>query len=141
MVSKKNDEPKTTKKGLTRTKEIGVNGLPTPSKPFTPSLEQGPPKLKIFKPKDEKKSPCKPAFPMPDSGLQVRDISYELWREYQYGGNVIHIDQPQFLVIHKNDLYHRIVAPNGVTHIFPSPGFHGCVLRIKNSSSVPPVMF
>lgn len=67
----------------------------------------------------------------PDNPLlaQMKDISVEEWREYDFGARVYRIEAPQKLYIGATT--HRVVDATGVVHCLPAPGYHGCVLRWK----------
>ncbi len=71
--------------------------------------------------------------------MDSKDISHELYREYDFGGRVYKIDAPKELYVGKTT--HRIVDSEGVAHCVPAPGFHGCALRWKNPDGTPPVNF
>ncbi len=77
--------------------------------------------------------------------LIERDISQELWREYDFnGGNqhrVYRIDNPKKLFIRPGGSTHRIVDADGVAHLCPGPGFRGCVIRWYNGEGNDPVNF
>ena len=46
-----------------------------------------------------------------------KDISGEIWREYDFGDRVYRIDRPKRLFI--GETTHRIVDEKGVTHCVP----------------------
>lgn len=73
--------------------------------------------------------------------LKVYDITCEEWREYEYGGVVYRITNPQQLYTYSGSTTHRVVDTEGVVHCLPSPGYCGCVLRWKNKDVSKPVMF
>jgi len=74
--------------------------------------------------------------------LERKDISNELWREYEFGGKIYRIDNPKLLFIRVPDgTTHRVLDDKGVVHCFPIPGAHGCVLRWKPSNPEKPVDF
>jgi len=124
----------------------GTNKSPiTPKLTIQPS-KQEPPQLKIFRPErpegeKDKKPPDAPELPQPDPSLQVHDIRHELWREYQFGGGVYHIDHPMWLITRPGGTTHRVVTGDGVAHCIPAVGHCGCVLRWKTIDGVAPVIF
>jgi len=65
------------------------------------------------------------------SDLIEKDITVELWREYDFGGRVYRIDKPQKLFFRQGGSTHRVVTEDGVAHCVPAPGVDGCVLRWK----------
>jgi hypothetical protein len=75
------------------------------------------------------------------SELESRDISAELWREYDFGGRVYRINSPSSLYTRKGGTTHRVVDKDGVVHCVPAPGVNGCVLRWKNLDPKKPVTF
>jgi len=70
----------------------------------------------------------------------VRDISHELWREYEHGGRVYRIENPIALIIRNAGTTHRIVDGYGISHCHPIPG-RGTALRWFNGLEKPPVVF
>ena len=68
--------------------------------------------------------------------MNPKDISFEKWREYDFGNRVYRIENPKQLYI--GTTTHRVVDANGITHCVPAPGNNGCVLRWEAS---PPVSF
>jgi hypothetical protein len=66
--------------------------------------------------------------------MEAKDVSTELWREYDYGGRIYRIDKPQRLYI--GTTTHRVVDVAGITHCVPAPGFQGCALRWHSSPEV-----
>lgn len=73
--------------------------------------------------------------------LDERSLEVELWREYDFGGRVYHLDDPKKLVTRPGGTTHRVVDYAGVVHCVPAPGINGCVLRWKSRSSLTPVDF
>ncbi|MCK9369402.1 hypothetical protein M0R04_05650 [Candidatus Dojkabacteria bacterium] len=61
----------------------------------------------------------------------IKDISHEVWREYEHGGHTFRINNPVVLIIRKNGTTHRVVDSTGITHCHPMPG-NGCGLRWYN---------
>lgn len=75
------------------------------------------------------------------SDLIERDISCEEWREYDFGGRVYRIENPQTVAFRQNGTTNRVVDSEGVAHCVPYPGVNGCVLRWKNREGFPAVVF
>lgn len=73
--------------------------------------------------------------------LQEFDITTEAWREYDFGGRVYRIDNPQKLYYRAGGTTHRIVDSNSVAHCVPAPGQQGCVLRWQGKDGSPDVSF
>lgn len=73
--------------------------------------------------------------------LIEKDLTVELWREYDFGGRVYRIDNPKKLFLRNNGTTHRIVTENNITHCLPAPGINGCVLRWKSREDNKPVNF
>lgn len=71
--------------------------------------------------------------------MEAKDISHELWREYEFGGTTYRINSPKELYV--GSTTHRVVDSEGVAHCCPAPGEHGCVVRWKNPDGTPPVNF
>lgn len=76
--------------------------------------------------------------------IKPRDISHELWRDYRFIGKdktVVRykIKKPKLLYV--GNTTHRIVDSDGVTHILPAPGYHGCAVRFKNPEGTDPCRF
>lgn len=69
----------------------------------------------------------------------ARDISTELWREYDFEGRVYRIDLPSKLYV--GATCHRVVDVTGLVHCVPAPGHHGCVLRWQIKGKNRPVNF
>jgi hypothetical protein len=65
------------------------------------------------------------------SDLIEKDLTVELWREYDFGGRVYRIEKPQKLFFREGGSTHRVVTADGVAHCVPAPGVDGCVLRWK----------
>jgi hypothetical protein len=61
--------------------------------------------------------------------IQAKPLTDEKYREYDFGGRVYRIDNPQELYMRAGGTTHRIVDINGVVHCVPAPGHVGCVLR------------
>jgi hypothetical protein len=59
--------------------------------------------------------------------MEAKDVSNELWREYDFNGRVYRIDNP--LKLYVGNSTHRVVTADNVAHCVPAPGYHGCVLR------------
>lgn len=73
--------------------------------------------------------------------LKSASLAVELWREYDYGGRVYRIDQPDTLYYRTDGTTHRIVDSKGIVHCVPAPGVLGCALRWKNKDGAKPVEF
>lgn len=73
--------------------------------------------------------------------LECRDISHELWREYDFCDRVYRINNPKELYYRPGGTTHRVTDGDGVSHCVPAPGFYGCVLRWKNPPDMAPVQF
>lgn len=71
--------------------------------------------------------------------LQSRPLTSELWREYDFGGRVYRIVEPQALFFREGGTTHRVLDRDGVAHCVPAPGFNGCVLRWKERDGLPGV--
>lgn len=65
----------------------------------------------------------------PDTGLSGKSLTDELWREYDFGGRVYRIDNPQVLYLRTGGTTHRVEDSDEVVHCVPAPGHFGCVLR------------
>lgn len=65
--------------------------------------------------------------------LIKKDISNEIWREYDFGGRVYRIEKPLELYFRDGGTTHRIVTADGVAHCVPAPGVNGCALRWKQA--------
>ncbi|MFA5376523.1 MAG: hypothetical protein WC455_12325 [Dehalococcoidia bacterium] len=75
-----------------------------------------------------------------EAEYSIRDISHEVWREYEHGGVVFRINCPIALIIRKGGTTHRVVDVANVSHCHPQPG-NGCALRWFNGDQVNPVKF
>jgi hypothetical protein len=73
--------------------------------------------------------------------LSEFDITTEKWREYDFGGRVYRIDNPQTLFIRIGGTTHRVLTEDGVVHCVPAPGQNGCVLRWANRNKKKPCEF
>jgi hypothetical protein len=69
------------------------------------------------------------------------DLTVELWREYDFGGRVYRIDQPNTLYTRPGGTTHRVVDSIGIVHCLPAPGQNGCVLRWQSKDLTKPVQF
>lgn len=61
--------------------------------------------------------------------LHEKDLTPELWREYDFGDRVYRIDAPVRLFWREGGTTHRVLDASGVAHCVPAPGHCGCVLR------------
>lgn len=68
-----------------------------------------------------------------------KDISSEIYREYDFDGRVYRIESPTTLFVGTKT--HRVVGIDGIVHCVPAPGFNGCILRWKSIDSDSPVKF
>lgn len=74
--------------------------------------------------------------------MDVKDISVELWREYDFGGRVYRINNPKELWTRPGGTTHRVVDSEGVAHCLPAPGQMGCVLRwLQRPETGTPITF
>ena len=73
--------------------------------------------------------------------LEERDITPELWREYDFGGRVYRIEKPVTLFYRVGGATHRVVDGLGVVHCVPAPGTNDCILRWLNKNTSQPVNF
>lgn len=76
----------------------------------------------------------------PNEELVHKDLSAELWREYEFGPEhervVYTIHDPKELIYRRNGTTHTVIDPAGVAHTVPTVGLNGCVLRWKNRREV-----
>ena len=70
-----------------------------------------------------------------------KDLTTELWREYDFGGRNYPISNPQWLFMRKGGTTHRVLDDQGVVHCVPAPGYQGCALRWKNKDPKKPCEF
>lgn len=73
--------------------------------------------------------------------MEGKDLTDEIWREYEFGNRVYRIDAPQKLFTREGGTTHRVLTKNGVVHCVPAPGFNGCVLRWMPADASKPVVF
>lgn len=71
--------------------------------------------------------------------VEQRDLSGELWREYDFGGRVYRIDNPNGLIV--GTTTHRVIGRDGLVHCVPAPGVNGCVVRWQAKDPAQPVQF
>jgi len=71
--------------------------------------------------------------------MDRKDITTELWREYDFGGRTYRIIEPVALWV--GTTTHRVLDPTGVVHCLPNVGHNGCVLRWQNKDPMKPVTF
>lgn len=81
-----------------------------------------------------------------ESGMIRGDLSDEEWREYDFDGRVVRIEDPIALVMRPGGTTHRIIHLNedGTERIVtcvPAPGYNGCVLRWGARDGAPLVNF
>lgn len=68
-----------------------------------------------------------------------KDLTQELWREYDFDGRVYRIDRP--LTLWVGTTMHRVLDADYVVHCVPAPGEKHCVLRWKPKDIANPVQF
>jgi hypothetical protein len=68
-----------------------------------------------------------------------KDLSKELWREYQFGAVTYRIVAPVRLWTGKTT--HRVLDADGVVHCVPAVGEYNCVLRWQPRNAAEPVQF
>lgn len=73
--------------------------------------------------------------------MKDRDLTCEMWREYDFGGRVYRINDPQRLITSESGTTHRVVDSGGIVHCLPAPGHQGCVLRWQSRDEAKPVAF
>lgn len=73
--------------------------------------------------------------------LNEHDLTTEVYREYDFGGRVYKIENPQKLFYRTGGTTHRVVGSDDVVHCVPAPGVNGCVLRWVNKDKSNPVEF
>jgi len=66
---------------------------------------------------------------IPDHDLMKGDLTNEAWREYDFNGRIYRINEPQYVMFHKNGTTHRVVDLHNTVHCLPAPGHCGCALR------------
>ncbi len=71
--------------------------------------------------------------------MEPKDLSDELWREYDFGGRAYRIENPKSLYV--GTTTHRVVDAENTVHCVPAPGKEGCVLRWKTRDPAKPVLF
>lgn len=71
--------------------------------------------------------------------VDKKDLSCEEWREYDFNGRIVRIENPKELYV--GTTTHRIVDSHGIVTCCPSPGEHGCVVRWKSRDPKKPVEF
>ena len=64
----------------------------------------------------------------------------EAWREYEFGGIVYRINNPVALYMRPGGTTHRVLDADGIVHIVPAVGEHGCVVRYKPVDGTEPVL-
>lgn len=70
-----------------------------------------------------------------------RDLSDELYREYDLITRVYRIDNPVALYTREGGTTHRVLDANGIVHCVSAPGYFGCVLRWQPRAGAAPVAF
>lgn len=71
--------------------------------------------------------------------MERKDLTDEMWREYDFGGRTYRIVAPVALWI--GTTTHRVLGADGTVHCAPAPGHHGCVLRWQPRNAGEPVQF
>lgn len=71
--------------------------------------------------------------------LKTGDLNDEEWREYDFGGRIVRIDNPKTLYYRYAGTTHRVLDHDGIVTCVPAPGEKGCVLRWKTKAGRPPV--
>lgn len=74
--------------------------------------------------------------------MEPKDLSDEVYREYDFGGRVYRIDSPMKFYMREGGTTHRIVDVNGLVHCVPAPSAtSGCVLRWMPKDAANPVQW
>lgn len=73
--------------------------------------------------------------------MNKSDLAGELWREYEFGGRIYRIENPQHLYCRNGGTTHRVIGEDGVVHCVPAPGHCGCVLRWMPRDASHPIQF
>lgn len=63
--------------------------------------------------------------------MRSNDLTGEVYREYQFAGQVYRIDSPVKLFYAVGGTTHRVLDAEGVVHCVPTVGERGCILRWK----------
>lgn len=71
--------------------------------------------------------------------MEMKSLSGELWREYDFGSRVYRIDNPVGLFV--GTATHRVIDGADVVHCVPAPGVCGCVLRWMPKNANSPIQF
>lgn len=71
--------------------------------------------------------------------MDERDLTKELWREYDFGGRTYRVDTPVRLWI--GTTMHRVLDSKGIVHCAPAPGEKGCIVRWQPKNGAEPVQF
>jgi len=71
--------------------------------------------------------------------MERKDITTELWREYDFANRIYRIIEPVALWVGTST--HRVLDVSGIVHCLPSVGYHGCILRWQNKDPKVPVNF
>jgi hypothetical protein len=71
--------------------------------------------------------------------MDRKDLTPELWREYDWAGRVYRINNPIALWV--GTTTHRVLDNEDVVHCVPNVGEKGCVLRWQNKDKSEPVNF
>lgn len=73
--------------------------------------------------------------------VKPADLTGEVYREYEFGGQTYRIDEPKKLYCRPNGTTHRVLDHAGIVHCVPAPGIYGCILRWKPKDENFPVQF
>lgn len=77
-------------------------------------------------------------MPLPEP----KDLTHEVYREYDFGGRVYRIENPSKFYMREGGTTHRIVDVNGLAHCVPAPSSaNGCVLRWLPRDNANPVQW
>lgn len=76
-----------------------------------------------------------------DPSLKKFELDDLLWREYDFIGRVYRINNPVAFWYRENGETHRVLDSEGIIHIVPAPGVHGCVVRYAKTEGAEKVLF
>ncbi len=71
--------------------------------------------------------------------MEPKDLTNEVWREYDFNDRVYRINDPVTLWVGTST--HRVLDSEGIVHCVPAPGYYGCVLRWVSNEDGPAVSF
>lgn len=85
------------------------------------------------------------------SEVKRYDLDRVLWREYDFcvketgmfglTRTTYRIEKPVAFFWAEGHTTHRVLDAEGILHLVPAPGFHGCVVRQIKEDGVAPVAF